>query len=121
MNRIETFEQFLATQSANVPFASFVFGLLLVALLATVLGYLYVHYGHALSDRRAFARNFVPIAAATMFIITVVKSSLALSLGLVGALSIIRFRTAIKEPEELAYLFFGYCARFGSRSRPGGD
>ena len=34
-----------------------------------------------------------------------VKSSLALSLGLVGALSIIRFRTAIKEPEELSYLF----------------
>ena len=41
----------------------------------------------------------------TMLIITIVKSSLALSLGLVGALSIVRFRTAIKEPEELAYLF----------------
>jgi hypothetical protein len=40
-----------------------------------------------------------------MLIITIVKSSLALSLGLVGALSIIRFRTAIKEPEELSYLF----------------
>ena len=37
-------------------------------------------------------------------IITVVKSSLALSLGLVGALSIVRFRAAIKEPEELAFL-----------------
>ena len=42
----------------------------------------------------------------TMIIITVVKSSLALSLGLVGALSIVRFRTPIKEPEELAFLFF---------------
>ena len=41
----------------------------------------------------------------TMFIITIVKSSLALSLGLVGALSIVRFRAAIKEPEELTYLF----------------
>ena len=40
-----------------------------------------------------------------MFIISVVKSSLALSLGLVGALSIVRFRSAIKEPEELTYLF----------------
>ena len=39
------------------------------------------------------------------FIITVVKTSLALSLGLVGALSIVRFRTPIKEPEELTYLF----------------
>jgi len=35
----------------------------------------------------------------------IVKSSLALSLGLVGALSIVRFRAAIKEPEELIYLF----------------
>ena len=40
-----------------------------------------------------------------MTVITVVKSSLALSLGLVGALSIVRFRTPIKEPEELIYLF----------------
>ena len=41
----------------------------------------------------------------TLVIISVGKVSLALSLGLVGALSIIRFRTPIKEPEELAYLF----------------
>ena len=41
----------------------------------------------------------------TTFIMSVVRSSLALSLGLVGALSIIRFRTAVKEPEELTYLF----------------
>ena len=40
-----------------------------------------------------------------MLIISIVKSSLALSLGLVGALSIVRFRAAIKEPEELSYLF----------------
>ena len=38
-------------------------------------------------------------------VIMIVKSSLALSLGLVGALSIVRFRAAIKEPEELVYLF----------------
>jgi len=35
----------------------------------------------------------------------IVKNSIALSLGLVGALSIVRFRAAIKEPEELIYLF----------------
>ena len=52
-----------------------------------------------------FAKNFVMMSMTTMFIITVVKSSLALSLGLVGALSIVRFRAAIKEPEELSYLF----------------
>ena len=41
----------------------------------------------------------------TTIVITIVKSSLALSLGLVGALSIVRFRAAIKEPEELVFLF----------------
>ena len=41
----------------------------------------------------------------TVVIIYVVKSSLTLSLGLVGALSIVRFRTAIRSAEELAYLF----------------
>ena len=45
------------------------------------------------------------LAVATTLIITIVKSSLALSLGLVGALSIVRFRAAIKDPEELTYLF----------------
>ena len=49
----------------------------------------------------------IPILAQiTFFIILIVKSSLALSLGLIGALSIVRFRTPIKEPEELVYLFF---------------
>ena len=58
-----------------------------------------------LSNRKIFSKNFFIITTTTMLIITVVKSSLALSLGLVGALSIIRFRAAIKEPEELGYLF----------------
>ena len=53
------------------------------------------------------------LAVTTMFIITVVKSSLALSLGLVGALSIVRFRAAIKEPEELTYLFFAISIGLG--------
>jgi hypothetical protein len=65
-----------------------------------------VHWGSSLSNRRRFAANFILITVTTTFIILVVRSSVALSLGLVGALSIVRFRSAIKEPEELAYLFF---------------
>ncbi len=79
---------------------------LLTALLAIVLGKVYVRFGRSLSNREAFAANFVVIGLTTMMIISIVKTSIALSLGLVGALSIVRFRTAIKEPEELAYLFF---------------
>ena len=58
-----------------------------------------------MSNREEFAQVFPFILLTTVLIISVVKSSLALSLGLVGALSIVRFRTPIKEPEELAYLF----------------
>ncbi|MBT5469299.1 MAG: DUF4956 domain-containing protein [Nitrospina sp.] len=82
---------------------------LLSGLLAFLYGYLlslvYVRFGRPLSSGKSFGQTFVLVAMTTMFIITVVKSSLALSLGLIGALSIVRFRTPIKEPEELCYLF----------------
>jgi hypothetical protein len=79
--------------------------LALVLLLGQILAWHYVRYSRVLSNKRKFARMFVFIGATTMLVISVVQTSLALSLGLVGALSIIRFRTPIKEPEELAYLF----------------
>tara|TARA_B100000809_G_scaffold266735_1_gene331083 strand:+ start:6446 stop:7123 length:678 start_codon:yes stop_codon:yes gene_type:complete len=98
--------QELATSTTEqVSVGIIVFNLFLSAVLSLILGWVYTKYGSALSNRKQFARNFLPITMTTMFIITIVKSSLALSLGLIGALSIIRFRTAIKEPEELSYLF----------------
>jgi hypothetical protein len=113
MDQIQTFEQFLTTQSLTIPLWSFVINLILAAVLAYILRLTYVRYGFALSNRGAFARNFVLIATTTVLIISVVKSSLALSLGLVGALSIVRFRTAIKEPEELSYLFLAIAIGLG--------
>jgi hypothetical protein len=77
----------------------------LVLILGQILVWHYLRFSPVLSNKRKFARVFVFIAATTLLVIAVVQSSLALSLGLVGALSIIRFRTPIKEPEELAYLF----------------
>jgi hypothetical protein len=105
MSRIDTFQSFLTNQSVQVDIPNFLVSLLLAALLAFLLGRIYIRWGDSLSNRRMLASNFVLIAVTTTLIITVVKSSLALSLGLVGALSIVRFRAAIKEPEELAYLF----------------
>lgn len=91
----------------------FLLALILSAFLSFILSQIYVRYGNSLSNRKAFAKNFVILATTTMFIITIVKSSLALSLGLVGALSIVRFRSAIKEPEELAYLFLNIAIGLG--------
>ncbi|MBN2585373.1 DUF4956 domain-containing protein [Patescibacteria group bacterium] len=105
MDKLTTFQEFITTQNVPIPGWGFVVNLLLAAVLAGILGHVYQRYGHSLSNRRLFSRNFVILAMTTMVIIAIVKSSLALSLGLVGALSIVRFRAAIKEPEELAYLF----------------
>jgi hypothetical protein len=73
----------------------------------------YEHYGQSLSNRRKFAQLMPVLTVTTALVITIVKSSLALSLGLVGALSIVRFRTAIKEPEELLFLFIAIAAGLG--------
>ena len=71
------------------------------------------YFGSTLSNRDEFSQVCPFILLTTILIITVVKSSLALSLGLVGALSIVRFRTPIKEPEELAYLFIAIAMGLG--------
>ena len=99
------FEQYLEQFNSTVNLPDFILGMLLTALLATGIRVFYIRFGEAISNRRRFANTFMPLALGTMLIITIVKSSLALSLGLVGALSIVRFRAAIKDPEELTYLF----------------
>ena len=73
----------------------------------------WLRFGSILHNRETLAQVFPFILLTTTLIITVVKSSLALSLGLVGALSIVRFRTPIKEPEELAYLFLSIAIGLG--------
>jgi len=103
--QFQTFEQFLSNQQVTIDYSYLILALLVVALLSWILSRLYIKYGTSLSNRKNFSSNFVLLGTTTTLIIIVVKSSLALSLGLVGALSIVRFRAAIKEPEELAFLF----------------
>lgn len=99
-------ENFFINSSVEVNFLNFIFSILLSAILAFLVQLSYVNISKSLNDKEHFAETFVPLAIITTLVITVVKFSLALSLGLVGALSIVRFRAAIKEPEELVYLFF---------------
>ena len=113
MNKLETFESFLAAQSVHVPILDFIVNLFLAAIVSHLLSLIYIRYGNALSNRSIFSKNLVIITMTTTVVITIIKSSLALSLGLVGALSIVRFRAAIKEPEELAYLFLAIAVGLG--------
>jgi len=99
------FDDFFSSQPSNTELRTFGINLVLAALVSLIISLIYIHWGSSLSNRRVFAANFMLLTITTTSIILVVRSSVALSLGLVGALSIVRFRTAIKEPEELAYLF----------------
>ncbi len=57
-----------------------------------------------------FAMTLVGLALVTTLVIMAVTSNVVLSLGMVGALSIVRFRAAIKEPMEIVYLFWALAA-----------
>jgi len=106
MNKeLEFLTNLFNTEAQSINIFIFLFQILICAVLCLAIAFFYTRFGNSLSNRRALAKNFLLIGVTTMIIITIVKSSLALSLGLVGALSIVRFRTAIKEPEELAYFF----------------
>ena len=119
MDSAQTIQSFLATQSVAISIVGFLINLVLAAISASMISAVYVRFGTALSNRRMFARNLTFLTLTTTLVITIVKSSLALSLGLVGALSIVRFRAAIKEPEELTYLFLaiGIGLGFGANQR----
>lgn len=72
---------------------------------------LYKRFGTTRSNRDSFANMFPLFTLTTILVIFVVQTSVALSLGLIGALSIVRFRSAIKSAEELSYLLF--CVAIG--------
>lgn len=82
-------------------------------LISFLVRFFYIKYSNSAVGKLNLG-NIIPILSSIVFIvILVVKSSLALSLGLVGALSIVRFRTPIKEPEELVYLFLAIAIGLG--------
>ena len=89
----------------NIDFFSLIASIITSAICAYIIKFIYIKFGKSINNKENFSDTFVLLAITTTVVITVVKFSLALSLGLVGALSIVRFRAAIKEPEELIYLF----------------
>ena len=113
MNKFETLQGFFFSGITQSSLLIIVLNLFLSGILALILRLFYIKYGSSLSNRRAFSNNFIMMAMTTMLIITLIKTSLALSLGLIGALSIVRFRAAIKDPEELSYLFIAIAIGLG--------
>ncbi|MBR0148219.1 MAG: DUF4956 domain-containing protein [Lachnospiraceae bacterium] len=84
---------------------------IIFALAMTCLIGLYIFAVYRLMTRKTFySKNFaislVALAIITASVILTIQSSIIVSLGMVGALSIVRFRTAIKEPMDLVFLFW---------------
>lgn len=83
---------------------------LMVLAVTAILG-IYIFFVYRMVCKKAFysksfAISLVVVALVTSIIIITIQSSVVISLGMVGALSIVRFRTAIKDPMDLAFLFW---------------
>ena len=105
--------QFTIDSGETFSLVTYLINIVLCAILLFLLSLIYVRFGRSLSNRYQLSKVLIIVGVTTFIIISIVKSSLALSLGLVGALSIIRFRTAIKEPEELGYFFIAIAIGLG--------
>ena len=82
----------------------------LILLITTVLA-LYIFFIYRVLTRKTFYSKTFNISLAALALITAgiiltIQSSIVVSLGMVGALSIVRFRTAIKDPMDLVFLFW---------------
>ena len=103
---LESLNQILPTITlfdvfVNIGIA-FMFGLLIAAL------YRYTHLGFSYSTD--FVTTLIIITMVTAVVIMVIGNNLARAFGLVGAMSIIRFRTALKDSRDIAFVFFGLAA-----------
>lgn len=88
---------------STTSLAQFLIGFIITIILSISLKHIYVKYSNSVSNKKIIS-NIFPLFGVSIFLIVItIKSSIVLSLGLVGALSIIRFRTAIKEAEQIVY------------------
>ena len=99
-------QSFLNGFSGGIDTMTVLFGLGLACALGL---YIFLIY-RALTRKTFYSLNFnislVAMSVITAAIILTIQSNLVISLGMVGALSIVRFRTAIKEPMDIAFLFW---------------
>lgn len=107
---------FFLNENVQIDTTQYLSGLICAAILSILIQIVYNKFSTTLSNKIDFSKNFVVLGITTTIVIMIVKNSIALSLGLVGALSIVRFRAAIKEPEELVYLFLVIAAGLGCGS-----
>ena len=84
--------------------------LLAAVLLGALIYWVYQRFYAGVLFSRSFAMTLVGMSVLTCMVTLAISSNVVISLGMVGALSIVRFRTAVKDPLDLLYLFWAITA-----------
>lgn len=91
--------------SAIAPF-EIVLGLVLGLLVGLLIAFVYKRCFRGVLYSPSFAMTLAMLTLITTPVVMCISSNVALSMGMVGALSIVRFRTAVKDPMDTAYMFW---------------
>lgn len=86
--------------------ATIALGLITAVVMGAVIYFVYSKFYVGVIYSRSFAITLVGMTALTAMVTLAISTNIVISLGMVGALSIVRFRTAIKDPLDLLYLFW---------------
>lgn len=80
--------------------------LVVALIMGLLIYYVYKKYFQGVVYSRSFAMTLVGMCVLTCMVTLAISTNVVISLGMVGALSIVRYRTAVKEPSDLLYLFW---------------
>lgn len=106
MNFKDIFKANFLERSATFSVVDTVISLALACVLGLFIYWIYKKTYTGVLFSRSFGISLVALAMISTFVILAVTSNVVLSLGMVGALSIVRFRTAVKDPLDIVYLFW---------------
>ena len=107
LNFVDLFKKsFLNTAVQDLTFGRILLTLGLAFAIGFFLYFVYKRTFRGVLYSRSFNLSLIAITLVTALVIMAVTSNVVLSLGMVGALSIVRFRTAVKDPMDLVFLFW---------------
>lgn len=110
MNFSDIFKSSFVEKMASVSILDVVIALALAFVIGLFIMQVYKKTFKGVMYSESFGISLIALCLITTLIILAVTSNIVLSLGMVGALSIVRFRSAIKEPIDIAYLFWAISA-----------
>jgi uncharacterized membrane protein YhiD involved in acid resistance len=110
----QLFSDLLNIVTIYIPLEQMIFNQLIATLVAVLISWVYKKTYTGVIYSKNFSITLILISVVTASVMMVIGSNMALSLGMVGALSIIRFRSAIKDTRDVGYLFWGMSAGLAS-------